>query len=83
MGIHIRPSDAVNEINALVGAYDEAALFFSDMNGVILGDFNADCNYVSQTQFEMLELVTDQRFTWLIDSSIDTTVATTPCTYDR
>ena len=83
MGIHIKPSDTVQELNALVAVYDELVDEFETTNGVILGDMNADCRYLSQKNFKKLDLVTDTRFTWLIDSTVDTTTSATDCSYDR
>ena len=83
MGIHTKPSDTVQELNALVDVYDELVDVFDTTNGVILGDMNADCRYLSQKNFEKLDLVTDTRFTWLIDSTVDTTTSATDCSYDR
>ena len=48
-----------------------------------MGDFNADCSYLSQKRYNMLELVTDLRFTWLLDTDVDTTTKNSNCAYDR
>ena len=81
-GLHAKPNATLTsiELNALVGVYNQATMRFGTANGVLLGDFNAGCTYLSKTKYKMLDLVTDSRFTWLIDE--DTTVATT-CAYDR
>ena len=83
MGIHTQPSNAAAELDGLVDAYNLASAFFGTENGFILGDFNADCGSLSQTRYESLLLVTDKRFTWLIDNTADTTVAASSCAYDR
>ena len=83
VGIHTKPSKAFDEINALVDVYDEAVSHYGTENGIILGDFNADCSYLSQKRYNMLELVTDSRFTWLLDTDADTTTKNSNCAYDR
>ena len=82
MGVHIRPSDAFAEINTLPDVYEDAARFYGIENGLILGDFNADCSYISMSQFRALSLVVDERFTWLLDVT-DTTTSNSTCAYDR
>ena len=83
VGIHTQPSNTFDEMNALVHVYDELVSVFSTTSGVILGDMNADCTYLSQMKYETLDLVTDPRFVWLIDSTVDTTTSATDCSYDR
>ena len=83
VGIRTKPSKAFSEINALVDVYDEAVSHYGTENGIILGDFNADCRYLSQRRYNMLELVTDSRFTWLLDTNIDSTTGNSDCAYDR
>lgn len=51
---------------------------------MILGDLNADCDYLSDTEYANLSLVTDKRFTWLVNDTEDTTTTIgTHCAYDR
>ncbi len=83
IGLRSRPSDVVAELNQLVDVYEDAVSYFNTTNALILGDLNADCSYLSRTRYDNLRLVTDQRFTWLINSTIDTTVSSTDCAYDR
>ena len=83
VGVHIKPSDTVAELNALDDVYDQAASLFGTQNGALLGDFNADCSYLSKTRYLALDLVKDTRFTWLIGNDVDTTVARSDCSYDR
>ena len=83
VGIHAQPSDVFEEMNALVNVYDEMVELFNTSSGIILGDMNADCNYLSQTKYKQLDLVTDPRFSWLIDSTVDTTTSASDCSYDR
>ena len=82
-GLHAEP-DNINtsvELNALVGVYSLTSNLLQTTNGVLLGDFNADCQYLSNARYSELKLVTDSRFTWLLDE--DTTVSSTVCAYDR
>ena len=83
--IHTQPSSSVTylEINALVNVYEQTSSIFDTANGFILGDFNADCTYLSQRRYDGLDLVTDSRFTWLIGNDIDTTTGSSVCAYDR
>ena len=82
-GLHAQPEtrNTSIELNALVGVYDKTTVRFGTVNGVLLGDFNADCQYLSNARYRQLELVTDPRFTWLIDE--DTTTGSSVCAYDR
>ena len=81
IGIHIRPDSAEEELNGLVNVYEEMSARFGIDKALLLGDFNAGCNFLSRTAFNRLQLTTDDRFTWLIDE--DTTLAISSCAYDR
>ena len=83
IGIHTQPSNVLAELNALVEVYEEAVNHFRTKNGIMLGDFNADCSYLSQKRYNTLLLATDSRFTWLLDTSIDSTTGNSDCAYDR
>ena len=85
MGIHTKPTNTVAEINELDDVFiNGAAKALSTSTGMIIGDLNCDCEYVSKKAFPSLELVQNVNFTWWIDSSADTTTApTTDCAYDR
>ncbi|XP_038078126.1 deoxyribonuclease-1-like [Patiria miniata] len=83
IGIHIKPSEAVEEINHLVHVYEDFVARSGNKNAIIAGDFNADCGYVSKTSLYKSALRTDQRFSWIISDDQDTTVAKSDCAYDR
>ena len=83
MGIRTKPSATVQELNALIDAYDQTSSFFGTKDGLILGDFNADCSYLSRHRYNSLDLVSDTRFTWLIGNDADTTTSSSNCAYDR
>lgn len=52
-------------------------------NIVFLGDFNADCSYVKQSDWASIRLRSSDVFKWLIPDSADTTVGKSDCAYDR
>ena len=57
---------------------------FKFQDVLLAGDFNADCDYVCKSCWNDISLWTDDRFTWLLGNSIDSTVsANTDCAYDR
>ena len=70
MGIHTKPSDVEGELNFLDDAYNEVARAFNTTNAFILGDFNADCSYLSKANYNKLDLVSDPRFTWLLETCL-------------
>ena len=47
-----------------------------------MGDFNADCSYLSKTKRNNLALRAEG-YHWLIPDDWDTTVAASDCAYDR
>ena len=81
IGVHIRPASAETELNNLVSVYEDMNNYFGINRALLLGDFNADCRYLSNRAFNRLNLTADNRFTWLIDE--DTTIANSSCAYDR
>ena len=83
IGIHTSPDDAEEEIDSLVDVYDDMLERWNEADAMIIGDFNADCSYVSDSDQNNIRLWTDSRFDWWIDDSIDTTTSSTDCAYDR
>eukprot|EP00029_Vermamoeba_vermiformis_P006928 TRINITY_DN2852_c0_g1_i1.p1 TRINITY_DN2852_c0_g1~~TRINITY_DN2852_c0_g1_i1.p1 ORF type:complete len:314 (+),score=36.59 TRINITY_DN2852_c0_g1_i1:127-1068(+) len=81
--IHTSPDYAVSEIDALADVFDKSVEFFSEPNGIVMGDFNAGCNYVSKSAWSTIRLRNESRFVWLIPDDSDTTATTTVCPYDR
>lgn len=63
--------------------FTEASVYFSTDRGMILGDLNADCSYVSMSAYSTLNLIIDNSFTWWIGRDIDTTTGSSDCAYDR
>lgn len=84
IGIHTKPDDAPAEVDALVDVYDDSVNQLDLTDSVLLGDFNADCSYVTSSEFDDIRLWTDtSRFHWLIETGTDTTTSATDCAYDR
>jgi hypothetical protein len=81
--IHTSPDHAVSEIDALADVFDETVLKFSEQNGIVMGDFNAGCTYVTQSRWSTIRLRNESRFVWLVPDDSDTTATTTICAYDR
>lgn len=85
--LHVDPesrSDTdIDEINALADVYEFASNNFNTFDSILLGDFNADCSYVSTSDWDQVTLFSDSRFTWLLDNDVDTTTSGTHCAYDR
>ncbi|XP_063585959.1 deoxyribonuclease-1-like [Penaeus indicus] len=83
VSIHTKPDNAVQEIDALVDVYEDLRLHLGANDVIILGDFNAGCNYVTNSEWANVRLRQDPRFNWLISDHVDTTVKGTACPYDR
>jgi len=82
-GIHTNPGNAVEEVASLVDVYDDARARFKIDEGIIMGDFNADCGYFAKKHWKTHRMRNDQRFKWLIGDDINTTVGKQDCAYDR
>ncbi|XP_071479349.1 deoxyribonuclease-1-like [Diadema antillarum] len=83
IGLHSKPDDAVNELDQMTNVYNSAVSRFGNANSILMGDFNADCNYVTSSEWSQISIWTDTSFDWLIPNSADTTVKSTHCAYDR
>jgi endonuclease/exonuclease/phosphatase family metal-dependent hydrolase len=83
VGLHAKPEDAFNELQYLYNVYYYAEDLFNNNKSIIMGDFNADCTYLSDSQYNNLSLVSDSQFTWHFSKSLDTTVKSTDCAYDH
>ncbi|XP_071330800.1 deoxyribonuclease-1 [Trachinotus anak] len=80
---HTSPDLAVEEVNALYDVVVDVRTRWNTNDIILLGDFNAGCNYVSGSDWERIRLFTDKSFHWLITDEADTTVSHTECPYDR
>lgn len=79
MNAHIVPEKAYSELGALFELQrrvEEAG--FSDV--IVLGDLNADCTYLSETEQEEFY---EEDYTWLFDGVDTTSQESTACTYDQ
>ena len=84
IGLHAKPADAVEEMQALVNVHAAVEQYWNTDNILIVGNLNAECRYASQSELDSLTLRTDSRFSWLIGDEVDTTTKiTTDCAYDR
>ncbi|KAG2388494.1 hypothetical protein C9374_000658 [Naegleria lovaniensis] len=84
LGCHIKPTDAVAEMNHLVDVFNSYQNEAFANQTIMCGDFNAGCSYVTSSDWNSISLRTDStRFKWLINDTTDTTVATSECPYDR
>ncbi|XP_063270257.1 deoxyribonuclease-1-like isoform X1 [Prinia subflava] len=82
--LHSEPSSAAQEIDALYDVYTDVINKWGTKDIILLGDFNADCSYVTSSQWPSIRLRWLSACQWLIPDSADTTVAdTTDCAYDR
>ncbi len=81
-GLHAKPDAAWPELNMLDDVIEEISQKENVLNAIALGDFNASCSYLSNTQFNNLDL-TIKDFNWIISNNADTNVATSVCAYDR
>ncbi|KAJ8373137.1 hypothetical protein AAFF_G00271010 [Aldrovandia affinis] len=80
---HTSPDSAVKEIDALYDVVAETRARWNTDNIMLMGDFNAGCSYVLDSEWQQIRLYTDKSFHWLIPDSADTTVGHTVCPYDR
>jgi len=84
LGVHTDPDDVVVELNEMPKAYTWALSQGYPSNVIMMGDFNADCNYFRVSKYGKVPLYSDPSFTWMVPSDWDTTVSTkTDCAYDR
>ena len=95
--LHADPDDAVAELHALSVAFGESyegsTEATGDVGALLFGDFNAECRYVTATQWACIRdlgcvdhamgLWNTTRFAWLLDDTHDTTTKATDCAYDR
>jgi endonuclease/exonuclease/phosphatase family metal-dependent hydrolase len=82
--IHTRPESAVDEIAGLHTVYLDLLQRYPEENHhLILGDFNAGCDYASPAELDTLE-IRGAEYHWIVPDSADTNVSPgTACAYDR
>ena len=80
-GLHAKPDNVFYELNMLDDVIIETVGDYTSENVVALGDFNADCDYLSDFAYNSLDLVS-RGFSFPIGKNADTNVASTSCAYD-
>jgi len=85
IGNHIKPDDAVAEIDAMYDVYYDMVNRWGITDFVLGGDFNAGCSYVRPGDWDSIRLRTEtSTFMWVIDDDADCNIATgSQCPYDR
>ncbi|XP_061697519.1 deoxyribonuclease-1-like 1 isoform X2 [Syngnathoides biaculeatus] len=81
---HTSPANVSTELDALYDVMQHVKRMWKTENVMLLGDFNADCSYLSKRSRDKLRLFRDNSLFWLLPEKTDTTVrASTSCAYDR
>ncbi|XP_041130313.1 deoxyribonuclease 1 like 4, tandem duplicate 1 isoform X1 [Polyodon spathula] len=84
MPVHTTPKDSFKEIDELYDVFQVVKKKWKTDNIMILGDFNADGDYVSNRKMKKIRLRSEPGFHWLIGDDVDTTANTgNDNTYDR
>jgi hypothetical protein len=86
MFAHLKPTAAVEEMNALENAYKSAIRKFGPEYGLssafVMGDLNCDKPYVRASDWPKLKLA-HERYMWFIKQGMDTMATKTDAAYDR
>nr|XP_009934602.1 PREDICTED: deoxyribonuclease-1-like [Opisthocomus hoazin] len=69
--LHAEPSSAADEIDALYDVYTDVVDKWATNEILFLGDFNADCSYVTSDQWPSVRLRSLNACKWLIPDSAD------------
>lgn len=86
ISLHTKPisgGETAKEISELVNVYLWAVQTYNEPNSILLGDWNADCDYLPPKLWPDIPLRQDSRFKWYITDDMDTTPAMRFCSYDR
>ena len=78
---HVAPGDALKEISYIPNLFDYFYSLFKDPDIIIVGDFNADGSYFNENL--LTQIFPSDKFSIIIDNSLDTTVSQGQNTYDR
>jgi len=78
---HVAPGDAVNEISYIPLLFDYYSSLYNELDVIVVGDFNADGSYFNESK--LIEIFPEEKYTIIIDNSLNTTVAASQNTYDR
>ena len=77
--VHTSPAKNVKELEGLEYFYTETEKEV-EPDIIILGDLNADCNYLKPSDHIVLK---NEGYIWTVSDDSDTTVSGTDCAYDR
>ncbi|KAM9784368.1 deoxyribonuclease-1 [Syngnathus typhle] len=80
---HTSPDLALQEVDELYDVVTDVRSRWNTNDIILLGDFNTDCSYVTDSEWTQIRIFTDKSFHWLIPNEADTTVSHTDCAYDR
>jgi len=78
LSAHTSPSINLKELEGLEKFFRQVEESEDDV--IVLGDLNADCDHLKE--YEQISF-RDERYNWIFDDDVDTTVARTHCAYDR
>ncbi|KAI6655816.1 Deoxyribonuclease-1-like 2 [Oopsacas minuta] len=83
--IHAYSKDTYNELQSLYYTFRSNYLTFGTTDGIILGNLNADCSYLSDDEFKKLYFYTDPSFSFGLKKRINSTSVyqNHTCTYDN
>jgi deoxyribonuclease-1 len=81
--LHADPDTAPTEIDLLDDVVTDVIDLWSERDILLLGDFNASCNYTPPSVLSNLFMRTSADYAWWIDEPSDTTTTPTICAYDR
>ena len=79
VGVHIKPDDAYGELAAVAEVAD-AVVDSTEGDVILLGDFNADCDYFDET--DASHPLKAASYHWVVTNDMRTAVVS-GCTYDR
>jgi deoxyribonuclease-1 len=83
VALHADPDDVPAELAALEDVLIEAEDLWNEEDLMVIGDLNAGCSYLTNSEQADLSLWTDVWYTSWIENGADTTVSSTWCPYDR
>lgn len=81
VGIHTRPTDVKQELDALYDVCDE--LVKTNTSMIVLGDFNASGSYLTKKDKDDLKFTKDSQWKWIIKDHMPTTYGRGNLAYDR
>lgn len=81
--LHADPDKVTSELGNLYSDLAQLSSKSASDNVLILGDLNADCSYLSDKEYEALQIKSDATYSWVIGKDVDTTTGKSDCAYDR